>query len=63
MCLSSAIRQSDNSVIMKNISRIEAAGDELIIRNLFGEVLKVTGAISSVDFEKNEFVICCADQD
>ena len=48
---------------MKNISRIEAAGDELIIRNLFGEVLKVTGAISSVDFEKNEFVICCADQD
>ncbi len=61
MCLSNTIKESDHSILMTNTSRIETEGEHLVIRNLFGEEIRIRGSIASVDFEKNEAVIRCYD--
>ena len=47
---------------MKNTSSIVPDGNELIIRDLFGDGKRISGTIVSLDFEKNEVVIRCPEE-
>ena len=60
MCLSNTYRESDDMLLMENTSRIDTVDGQLVIRNLFGETIRVEGVITSVDFEKNTVVIRCS---
>ncbi|MBO4871974.1 MAG: CooT family nickel-binding protein [Lachnospiraceae bacterium] len=57
MCLSNIYRASDNKLLMDNTAKIEVKDGVIILRDLFGRVLKVTGSIASVDLEKNEVIL------
>ena len=57
MCLSNIYRASDNKLLMDNTAKIEVKDGVIILRDLFGKVLKVTGSIASVDLEKNEVIL------
>ncbi len=60
MCLSNTYRESDDTLLMENTSRIDTVDGQLVIRNLFGETIRVEGVITSVDFERNTVVIRCS---
>ena len=60
MCLSNTYRESDDTLLMENTSRIDTVDGQLVIRNLFGEMIRVEGVITSVDFERNTVVIRCS---
>lgn len=49
MCLATAYKESDNTVICKNISRIDVEGDLLIIRDIMGDEIRIEGKILMVD--------------
>ncbi|MBO4839104.1 MAG: CooT family nickel-binding protein [Lachnospiraceae bacterium] len=57
MCLSNIYRASDNQLLMDNTARIEVRDGTVILRDLFGRVLKVPGQIASVDLENNIVVL------
>ena len=57
MCLSNIYRASDRKLLMDNTARIEVKDGTVILRDLFGRVLKVTGQIASVDLENNIVVL------
>ena len=42
---------------MDNTAKIEVKDGVIILRDLFGRVLRVTGSIASVDLEKNEVIL------
>ncbi|MBQ6074688.1 MAG: CooT family nickel-binding protein [Lachnospiraceae bacterium] len=57
MCLSNIYRASDNQLLMDNTARIEVQDGTVILRDLFGRVLKIPGQIASVDLENNVVVL------
>ena len=57
MCLSNIYRASDKKLLMDNTAKIEVKDGVIILRDLFGRVLRVTGSIASVDLEKNEVIL------
>ena len=57
MCLSNIYRASDKKLLMDNTAKIEVKDGVVILRDLFGQVLKVTGSIASVDLENNEVIL------
>ena len=57
MCLSNVYRASDKELLMDNTARIEVKDGVIILRDLFGRVLKITGHIASVDLENNEVIL------
>ena len=40
MCLATVYKKSDNSVIFKNVSRIDVEGDMLILTDIMGDTLQ-----------------------
>ena len=61
MCLSNIDREQDHTLLMENTSRIDIDGDTIRLRDLFGDVREVRGAIVSADLEQNEVVIRCSE--
>ena len=57
MCLSNIYRASDRKLLMDNTARIEVKDGTVILRDLFGRVLKISGSIASVDLENNEVIL------
>lgn len=49
MCLATVYKESDNTVICRNVSRIDVDGDSVIIRDIMGEETRVQGKILMVD--------------
>lgn len=48
MCLAT-VKKSDDTVVCRNISRIDVEGDTLIIRDILGDEVRVKGQILMVD--------------
>ena len=48
MCLATVYKQSDDSVIFKNVSRIDVDGDKLVLRDIMGDERIVEGSILMV---------------
>ena len=49
MCLATVYKESDDSVIFKNVSRIDVDGDKVILREIMGDERGVEGRILMVD--------------
>ena len=59
MCLAPAYKESDNTVICKNISRIDVQDDKLVIRDIIGEETIVVGKLLMVDLANSIVKIQC----
>ena len=61
MCLATVYKESDNTVICRNVSRIDVDGDSVIIRDIMGEETRVQGKILMVDLANSIVKLCCDD--
>lgn len=59
MCLATVFKESDDSVILKNVSRIDVDGDKLILRDIMGDERVVQGKILMVDLANSVVKLCC----
>ncbi len=59
MCLATVYKESDNTVILKNTSRIDVDGDKLILRDIMGQETVVEGKILMVDLANSIVKITC----
>ena len=51
--------KSDDSVIFKNVSRIDVDGDKVILRDIMGDERVVEGRILMVDLANSIVKLCC----
>ena len=49
MCLATVYKESDDSVIFKNVARIDVDGNKLVLRDIMGDERVVEGRILMVD--------------
>ncbi len=49
MCLATVINKADGTTILRNVSRIDVDGDQLLIRDIMGEEKQITGSILMTD--------------
>lgn len=59
MCLATVYRQNDDSVIFRNVSRIDVDGENVILRDIMGEEQVVEGKILSVDLANSIVKLIC----
>ncbi len=59
MCLATVYKNSDDTVIMRNVSKIEVDGDYVLIHDLFGEMTKIQGKILMVDLGNSIVKLNC----
>ena len=59
MCLATFYKQSDDSVIFKNVSRIDVDGDKLVLRDIMGDERIVEGSILMVDLANSIVKVKC----
>lgn len=59
MCLATVYKESDDSVIFKNVSRIDGDGDKVILRDIMGDERVVEGRILMVDLANSIVKLCC----
>lgn len=59
MCLATVYKESDDSVIFRNVSRIEVEGDNIILRDIMGDERVVAGKIQMVDLANSVVKIIC----
>ena len=59
MCLATVYKESDNTVICRNVSRIDVDGDSVIIRDIMGEETRVQGKILMVDLANSIVKLFC----
>lgn len=59
MCLATVYKENDNTVICKNVARIDVDGDFCIIRDILGDERKVQGRILMVDLSNSIVKMVC----
>lgn len=59
MCLATVYKQSDDSVIFKNVSRIDVDGDKLVLRDIMGDERIVEGSILMIDLANSIVKVKC----
>ena len=59
MCLATVYKQSDDSVIFKNVSRIDVDGDKLVLRDIMGDERIVEGSILMVALANSIVKVKC----
>lgn len=59
MCLATVYKESDNTVLCKNVSRIDVDGDKVIIRDIMGDETQVQGKILMVDLANSIVKLVC----
>lgn len=59
MCLATVYKEQDNSVIFRNVSRIDVDGDKVIFRDIMGDERVVEGKILMVDLANSIVKIAC----
>ena len=59
MCLATVYKTDDDSVILKNTSRIDVEGDKLSLRDIMGQETVVEGKILMVDLANSIVKISC----
>ena len=59
MCLATVFKDSDNTVVMSNVARIDVDGDFVTIRDIIGDETRIQGHILSVDLVKSEVKLVC----
>ena len=59
MCLATVYKESDDSVIFKNVSRIDVDGDKIVLRDIMGDERVVEGHILMVDLANSIVILSC----
>ena len=59
MCLATVYKESDDSVIFKNVSRIDVDGEKIILRDIMGDERIIEGRILMVDLANSGVKLCC----
>jgi predicted RNA-binding protein len=59
MCLATVYKNNDDSVIFKNVSRIDIDGDTIILRDILGDQKTVNGKILMVDLANAIVKVAC----
>ena len=59
MCLATVYKESDDSVIFKNVSRIDVDGHKLVLRDIMGDERVVEGTILMVDLANSIVKLKC----
>ena len=59
MCLATVYKQSDASVIFKNVSRIDVDGSRIVLRDIMGDERVVEGSILMVDLANSIVKLSC----
>ena len=59
MCLATVYKESDDSVIFKNVSRIDVDGNKLVLRDIMGDERVVEGRILMVDLANSIVKLSC----
>lgn len=59
MCLATVYKEPDNTVICKNVSRIDVDGEYVTIRDIMGDETRVQGRIQMVDLANSVVKLQC----
>lgn len=59
MCLATVYKETDNTVICKNVGRIDVEGEYVLITDIMGEETKVQGKILMVDLVNSIVKLQC----
>ena len=59
MCLATVYKEPDNTVVCRNVSRIDVDGEFVLIRAIMGEEIQVQGKIKMVDLENSIVELDC----
>ena len=59
MCLATVYKESDDSVIFKNVAKIEVDGNKLTLRDIIGDERIVEGRILMVDLANSIVKLAC----
>lgn len=59
MCLATVYKESDDSVIFKNVARIDVDGTKLVLRDIMGDERVVEGTILMVDLANSIVKLKC----
>ncbi len=64
MCLATVYgrKQEEESILIRNASRIDVDGKTIVIRDIMGSEVTVEGSISMVDLANAVVKINCADE-
>ena len=59
MCLATVYNEGDNTVICRNVSRIDEEGDTLLITDIMVDEMKIIGRILSIDLANSVVRLVC----
>lgn len=59
MCLATVYKESDDTVICRNVSKLLVEGDTVIIRDIMGSETTVEGKILMVDLANSIVKLIC----
>lgn len=60
MCLANAYAEVDQALLMENTKTVSIEGEEVVLQDLFGKVVRIRGTLRFVDMEENRVVIAVA---
>ena len=61
MCLATVYKNSDDSVIFRNVSRIDVDGEKLLIRDIMGDEKVIEGRLLRVDLANSVVKVECSE--
>ncbi len=61
MCLATVYKEQDDSVILRNVSRLDVDGTRIVLRDIMGVETVVEGRILMVDLANSIVKIACTD--
>lgn len=59
MCLATVYKESDDSVIFKNVARMDVDGTRIVLRDIMGDERVVEGSILMVDLANSIVKLKC----
>ncbi len=59
MCLATVYKESDDSVIFKNVARMDVDGTKIVLRDIMGDERVVEGSILMVDLANSIVKLKC----
>ena len=59
MCLATVYKESDNSVLFKNVGRIDVKGNKVILTDVMGEQREIEGSVLMVDLANSMVKLNC----
>ncbi len=61
MCLATVYKNSDDSVIFRNVSRIDVDGEKLLIHDIMGDEKVIEGRLLMVDLANSVVKVECSE--